>query len=293
METFETIKKLRAHLRGFRAGGKSVSFVPTMGALHQGHGSCVEVARSRGDVVVVSIFVNPTQFGPGEDFGKYPRPMDQDLELCRHWGVDVVFAPSPGEMYPVEQSVWVEVGGITDVLCGKSRPGHFRGVTTVVLKLFDAVQPDVAVFGQKDAQQSVVINEMVRQLNYPVEVTLSPTVREEDGLAVSSRNRYLSSGERRRAAGIYRALTGAMKVVVDGERQTTAVVEYAREVLRAEGIEEIEYVELLNARDLKPLPRVEGRVLLAVAARVGTTRLIDNMVLDVGEGADVRESLLF
>ncbi len=264
-----------------------------MGALHAGHGSCVEVARTRGDVIVVSIFVNPTQFGPGEDFGKYPRPLEKDLELCREWGVDVVFAPSPGEMYPVEQSVWVEVGGITDVLCGRSRPGHFRGVTTVVLKLFDAVQPDVAVFGQKDAQQSVVINEMVRQLNYPVEIELSPTVREEDGLAVSSRNRYLSPKERGRAAGIYKALTEAKIMITDGERTTAAVAERAREVMGGVGIADIEYVELLNARDLKPLSRVEGRVLLAIAAKVGKTRLIDNIVLHVGEGADVKEDRLF
>lgn len=270
-----------------------MSFVPTMGALHAGHGSCVGAARARGDVVVVSIFVNPTQFGPGEDFEKYPRPLEDDLELCARWGVAVVFAPSPREMYPVEQSVWVEVGGITDVLCGRSRPGHFRGVTTVVLKLFDAVQPDVAVFGQKDAQQSVVINEMVRQLNYPVELEIAPTVREENGLAVSSRNRYLSPEERERAAGIYRALMESKKMLSGGERSAAAVVERAREVMGREGIDDIEYVELLDAANLEPLSLVGGRVLLAIAARVGATRLIDNIVLHVGEGADVEESRLF
>ena len=293
VETIESIKKLRVYLRGQRAGGKSISLVPTMGALHAGHRSCVDVAGSHGDLVVVSIFVNQTQFGPNEDFEKYPRPLEDDLELCRRWGVDVVFVPSPDEMYPVEQTVWIEVGGLSEKLCAKNRPGHFRGVTTVVMKLFDAVQPDVAVFGQKDAQQGVVINEMVRQLNYPVEIRLSPTVRESDGLAVSSRNRYLSPDERHRAAGIHRALMSGSDLVVDGERKPARVVEQVCRVMEDVGISDIEYVELLNARNLESPSRVEGRILLAVAARVGTTRLIDNIVLDVGDDTGVHESLLF
>jgi pantoate--beta-alanine ligase len=293
LEKIESIKKLRVYLREQRAGGRSISLVPTMGALHAGHRSCVDVAGSHGDLVVVSIFVNQTQFGPNEDFKKYPRPLDDDLELCRMWGVDVVFVPSPEEMYPVEQTVWVEVGGLSEKLCARNRPGHFRGVTTVVMKLFDAVQPDVAVFGQKDAQQVLVVNEMVRQLNYPVAITLSPTVREPDGLAVSSRNRYLSPEERHRAAGIHRALLSGSALVVDGERTPARVVEQVRRVMEDAGISDIEYVDLLNARNLESPSRVEGRILLAVAAKVGTTRLIDNIVLNVGDDTGVHESLLF
>ncbi len=293
VETIESIKQLRVYLREQRAGGKSISLVPTMGALHAGHRSCVDVAGSHGDLVVVSIFVNQTQFGPNEDFEKYPRPLEDDLELCRTWGVDVVFIPSREEMYPVEQTVWVEVGGLSEMLCARNRPGHFRGVTTVVMKLFDVVQPDVAVFGQKDAQQVLVIDEMVRQLNYPVEITLSPTVRERDGLAVSSRNRYLSPEERQRAAGIHRALMSGSALLVDGERTPARVVEQVRRVMEDAGISDIEYVELLNARNLQSPSRVEGRVLLAVAAKVGTTRLIDNIVLNVGDDSGVHESLLF
>ncbi len=241
VETIESIKQLRVYLRKRRAGGKSISLVPTMGALHAGHRSCVDVAGSHGDLVVVSIFVNQTQFGPNEDFEKYPRPLEDDLELCRTWGVDVVFVPSREEMYPVEQTVWVEVGGLSEMLCAKNRPGHFRGVTTVVMKLFDVVQPDVAVFGQKDAQQVLVIDEMVRQLNYPVKITLSPTVREPDGLAVSSRNRYLSPEERPRAAGIHRALMSGSALLVDGERTPARVVEQVRRVMEDAGISDIEY----------------------------------------------------
>ncbi len=293
VETIESIKQLRVYLRKRRAGGKSISLVPTMGALHAGHRSCVDVAGSHGDLVVVSIFVNQTQFGPNEDFEKYPRPLEDDLELCRTWGVDVVFVPSREEMYPVEQTVWVEVGELSEMLCARNRPGHFRGVTTVVMKLFDVVQPDVAVFGQKDAQQVLVIDEMVRQLNYPVKITLSPTVREPDGLAVSSRNRYLSREERTRAAGIHRALMSGSALLVDGERTPARVVEQVRRVMEDAGISDIEYVELLNARNLQSPSRVEGRVLIAVAAKVGTTRLIDNIVLNVGDDSGVHESLLF
>ena len=264
-----------------------------MGALHGGHRSCVDVARAAGDVVVVSIFVNPTQFGPGEDFEKYPRPIDADLEMCREWGVDMVFAPTAAEMYPVAQSVWVEVTGLTDTLCGKSRSGHFRGVTTVVMKLFGAVRPDVAVFGQKDAQQAVVINEMVRQLSYPVDIALSETVREPDGLAVSSRNRYLSPSDRARAAGIHRALRAGFELIAEGERTPSAVVDAVRRSLDGSGIEDIEYVELVNTGDLRPPRRVVGRVLLAVAARVVGTRLIDNIVIDVDDTNGARESRLF
>jgi pantoate--beta-alanine ligase len=264
-----------------------------MGALHEGHRSCVDVAKRLGDLVVVSIFVNPAQFGPKEDFSRYPRPVESDLALCEEWGVDVAFVPDTHEMYPVEQEVWVDVGRFSEPLCGRLRSEHFRGVATVVLKLFHIVQPDSAVFGQKDAQQAVVIHEMVKQLDLPVRVALSPTARESDGLARSSRNSYLSAEDRRRGPWIYRSLLSGKEIVLRGERDPVRVTGEVRRQMEANGIGDIEYVELVDARDLSVPPRVEGRVLLAVAARVGATRLIDNLVLDVGRDGGVEETMLF
>jgi pantoate--beta-alanine ligase len=293
METIETIDEIRAWVGEQKRRGASVGFVPTMGALHDGHKACIETASGLADVVVVSIFVNPTQFGPGEDLDKYPVTLDGDLGLCGDLGVGAVFVPYPGEIYPVDQSVWVKVEGVTQPLCGRTRAGHFRGVTTVVAKLLNIVLPDTAVFGQKDAQQAVVINEMVKQLNLPVRIALTPTVREPDGLALSSRNNYLTGGQRQQAASINRALTDGKAALANGERAPGRVLDAVLTRLAEGGIDDIEYVEIVDAATLEPVDRVQGRVLLAVAVRVGTTRLIDNVVLDVVADGDVTDALLF
>jgi pantoate--beta-alanine ligase len=293
MDRLETIAEVRQYVRAERIARRAVAFVPTMGALHEGHGSCVAAARALGDVVIVSIFVNPAQFGPREDLSKYPRPLEKDLALCGAWGVDAVFVPDAAEIYRVDQDVWVEADRLSKPLCGRARPGHFRGVATVVLKLLNIVQPDTAVFGQKDAQQAVVIREMVEQLDVPVQLVLSPTVRENDGLAMSSRNAYLALDERARAPWIYRSLVRGKELVSKGERDPSRVAGEIRRQMEAHGIAAVEYVELVDARDLSTPRRVEGKVLIAAAARVGTTRLIDNVVLDVREDGTVEETMLF
>ena len=288
MEVFAGIADTRAYLAA-RRRGRRVVLVPTMGALHEGHRACVEVARgAEGALVVVSIFVNPTQFAPAEDFDRYPRPLQEDLARCERWECDVAFTPDTAAMYPAPQRVWVSVEGISTPLCGRSRPGHFRGVSTVVAKLLSIVQPDAAVFGQKDAQQSLVIREMVRQLGMPVEILLARTARERDGLALSSRNAYLDRDGRERAPGIWRALSAAADAIARGERRRTAIEETLRAALAAGGIDGVEYAEVLCAEDLSALDAIEGRVILAVAARVGKTRLIDNIVVEVtGARAEV------
>lgn len=288
MQIFSETAPLRAALASERRG-RRVSFVPTMGALHDGHGACVrEAARVPDALLVASIFVNPSQFGPGEDLDAYPRPLERDLELCRQWGCDVVFTPTAEVMYPRPQRTWVTVEALTEPLCGRSRPGHFRGVTTVVAKLFNIVGPDVAVFGQKDAQQALVIREMVRQLDMPVELRIARTVREDDGLALSSRNAYLSADERRKAVGIFRGLEAASELIAGGERAARLLESRVRDEMLAAGIGDIEYAEFRRVGALSPLDRLEGRVILAVAARVGGTRLIDNMVFEIdGQTAKV------
>ena len=268
---------------------RRVVFVPTMGALHKGHGACVATARSVSEALVVaSIFVNPTQFAPGEDLAKYPRTLDADTEHLRRWHCDVLFAPAVEVMYPEPQHAWVEVEKLDDPLDGRFRPGHFRGVATVVAKLFQIVRPDVAVFGQKDAQQALIVRAMVRQLAFDVELRLARTVREDDGLAVSSRNVYLSATEREKATALYRSLKVAQSMLESGERNPRLVEAGAADTLRAAGT--LDYAEMRNADDLSALVAVKGRVILALAAHVGTTRLIDNMVFDVrddGVHADV------
>jgi len=293
MERIVGIAEVRSFVRAEKAAGKTVAFVPTMGALHEGHGSCVAVAKSLADAVIVSIFVNPTQFGPAEDLSKYPRPLSKDLALCSDWGVGAVFVPEAKEMYPAEQDVWVEAERLSKPLCGRARIGHFRGVATVVLKLLNIVQPDVAVFGQKDAQQAVVIRAMAEQLDVPVRIVLSPTVREPDGLAMSSRNAYLTAEERARAPWIHRALLLGRELAARGERGAARVAAEMRREMEAHGIGEIEYIEIVGARDLSGLRRLEGRVLIAVAARVGKTRLIDNLVLEIKPDGAVEDAMLF
>jgi pantoate--beta-alanine ligase len=269
-------------------GQGPIALVPTMGALHDGHLSLVETARQHG-AVVVSIFVNPTQFGPGEDFNGYPRDLARDLELLAPHSVAAVFAPDIALVYPQGPGVTVQPGRRAAPLCGAARPGHFAGVLTIVAKLLHLVGPQAAVFGRKDAQQLLVIAEMVRDLHFPVELIEGPTVREEDGLALSSRNRFLAAAERKRAACLYRALQLARASLADGPRPAADVVEKLRAGLRP--ADRIDYAEVRSLPDLEPADPVTGRVLLAVAAQVGPARLIDNLVLDVAEGG-VRSACL-
>jgi pantoate--beta-alanine ligase len=295
VERFGGISSVREYVARRRREGRRIVLVPTMGAFHAGHGACIEVGRRvEGGALVVSIFLNPEQFGPEEDLDEYPRTLDADVERCREWGVDAVFEPQAADMYPSPQLAWVTVETLTAPLCGRSRPDHFRGVATVVAKLFNIVRPDVAVFGQKDAQQALVIREMVRQLNMPVELRLAAISREADGLARSSRNNYLDEGERAKAASIPRALSQARRSIESGERNPAAVAAgIARDLRRAGGVDELEYAEVLDAGDLSALDEIRGKAILAVAARVGATRLIDNVVLNVGDDGAVSEELLF
>ncbi len=280
MQVATTIAEIRAWVREARAAGKTIGFVPTMGALHAGHTSLIETAAKRCDYVVVSIFVNPTQFGPGEDFEKYPRPLDQDLAMCEQHGADAAFAPSRTEMYPRDNLTWVTVEKVSEPLCGRFRPGHFRGVATVCAKLFNIVGADLAFFGQKDAQQVAVIQRMVADLNLPLEIVVCPTVREPDGLAMSSRNQYLSPQERKEATVIYRSLQRSAELIRAGEVDAARIADEMRRVLRQVPVLRVEYASLVDAVSLEDLQQVKGRVLVAVAARLGLTRLIDNIVVD-------------
>jgi pantoate--beta-alanine ligase len=288
LQTVDTVRGVRGASRAAKASGKRVALVPTMGCLHEGHLVLVRRARELADFVVVSIFVNPTQFGPGEDFDRYPRALERDRELLRAEGVDLVFAPPVGEMYPAGFQTYVAVESLSKPLCGARRPGHFRGVATVVAKLFCAVEPDVAVFGEKDYQQLQVIRRMAADLDLSVAVEGVPTVREPDGLAMSSRNTYLSAEERRSALGLSRALARAQELVDAGEVRPSALEASARAVLEEAGLR-IDYAEVRHPETLEPMKSAAPRALLALAAFAGTTRLIDNRVL-VAPQAPKRES---
>ncbi|BCV20097.1 pantoate--beta-alanine ligase [Moorella sp. Hama-1] len=281
MELLETIEAVRRYVAAARRQGRSIGLVPTMGYLHEGHLSLARRAREQNDVVIMSIFVNPTQFGPQEDFARYPRDLERDRQLAAGAGVDAIFAPPVAEMYPDGYATYVQVEGLTEVLCGASRPGHFRGVTTVVSKLFNIVQPDRAYFGQKDYQQALVIKRMVRDLNFPLEIVTVPIVREVDGLAMSSRNKYLSPEQRRSALSLYRALNLGAEIIRSGERQAAAVRKAMEEELTAQPQTRIDYIAISDAGTLQPLDKIAGRVLLALAVWVGHTRLIDNLLLEV------------
>jgi pantoate--beta-alanine ligase len=280
MNTYATIRDLRSALAPHWRTGAAIGLVPTMGALHEGHLSHVRRARARDEVVVASVFVNPTQFGPSEDLARYPRTPERDAALLEAEGVDVLFMPSAEEMYPPGFATRVEVGRIGEVLEGASRPGHFAGVATVVLKLFGLVRPTRAYFGQKDAQQLAVIRQMVRDLNLPVEIVAGPTMREPDGLAMSSRNAYLSPAERRAATVLYRALTVARDRYNAGERAAEVLRHVMHSTLSEEPLARLDYAEVVNADTMEVPARVEAGALLVIAARIGTTRLIDNMALD-------------
>jgi pantoate--beta-alanine ligase len=277
----ETIVALRDACDQARASGHTVGLVPTMGYLHDGHRSLMRTARLGTSFVVVTIFVNPLQFGPGEDLGRYPRDLAGDLDACTDEGVDVVFAPSVSEMYPQLSATTVHVAGLTDGLCGDHRPGHFDGVTTVVAKLFSIAGPSRAYFGRKDAQQVAVVARMAADLDLPVEVVACPLVREADGLALSSRNAYLSPDDRRAATVLFRALGAAADSVVAGERDPQQLTAKIRAMVATERSVELEYVEARDAATIAPIECVDGEVLLALAARLGGTRLIDNVGLSV------------
>ncbi|MCC7508265.1 MAG: pantoate--beta-alanine ligase [Planctomycetes bacterium] len=275
MEQLTSIDAVRSYRKGVPG---SLGFVPTMGALHDGHAALIRRSVDENDTTVVSVFVNPTQFGPGEDLHKYPRTLEADLELCEREGAAAVFTPNSAMMYPAGFTTWVNVEGLTDRLCGRSRPNHFRGVCTVVAKLFNIVAPTRAYFGQKDAQQAIVLTRMARDLDLPLEVMTCPTVREPDGLAMSSRNRYLDPRDRQRALSLYRALQAAETGLAAGETDVATLKRACWAELEG-NVEKVDYVEILAADDLGALEAVNKPALCAIAAFVGSTRLIDNVIL--------------
>lgn len=278
MHVVHTINEVRAAVAAARKAGKTIGFVPTMGALHAGHGSLVQKARSECGYVVVSIFVNPTQFGPTEDFSKYPRTLEDDIKLCAAMGADCIFAPAVEEMYPERNLSWVDVEKLSEGLCGASRPGHFRGVTTVCTKLFHIVLPDIAYFGQKDAQQAAVLCRMVSDLNFPMQIKVCPIIREADGLAMSSRNRYLSADDRRRAVCLYQALCLCKQQVEKGIVSVSDLTEQMAGILTAAGGTP-DYISIVDAKSLQSLQVIDRDALVAIACRVGPARLIDNMLI--------------
>lgn len=281
MVILKNIKEVKKEISQIKKQGKSIGFVPTMGYLHEGHVSLIKASVRENDSTVLSIFVNPTQFGENEDFNTYPRDIKRDSRIAEEAGVDIVFAPEIKEMYPDGYNTYVNVNEITEKLCGKSRPGHFRGVTTVVNKLFNIVEPDRAYFGQKDAQQVAVIKKMVKDLNMNVDIVTCPIVREKDGLAMSSRNTYLSPEERNSALKLSESLFEVKKMIEEGERDKQKVINYIVDKLRSDERIIIDYVEIVNADTLNDLYTIEGKVLIALAAKVGNTRLIDNIVMEV------------
>jgi pantoate--beta-alanine ligase len=279
MKICKTIEEMRSASRDTRSEGKRFGFVPTMGALHEGHLSLVRDAKAKSDVVAVSIFVNPLQFGPTEDLAKYPRSFERDRELLEKEAVDIVFAPQAEEMYPKGAVTYVTVEGLSEKLCGRSRPGHFRGVATVVAKLFHIVEPDLAFFGQKDAAQATIIRRMVRDLNLPVEIVVCPIVRESDGLAMSSRNAYLSPQERKTALVANRSLTETKNRFDQGERNAIALIAVGKQIVAQEPAARLDYFEIVDPVTLDPMQELTSPALVAVSVFIGNTRLIDNILL--------------
>ena len=282
MKLIHTVAELRDEIAIAKSLGKSIGLVPTMGALHEGHASLIKAANQENNFVVVSVFVNPTQFAPNEDLDAYPRTLEADCILAEKVGADIVFAPTPQEMYPSANDTWVEVtGDVTKVLCGRSRPIHFRGVTTVVAKLFNLTQPDRAYFGQKDAQQVEVLKRMVKDLFFPLQLRIMPIVREADGLAKSSRNTYLSTAEHNAALVLNKSLKMAQEMFAKGERSSTKIVNAVTEFIKTEPMSNIDYVEIYSLPELQTVAEpMTGSNLLAVAVKFSTTRLIDNIVLE-------------
>jgi pantoate--beta-alanine ligase len=280
MKIVKSIKKIQQSLEKERLKGKSIGFVPTMGALHQGHLSLIRRARKDNKLVVVSIFVNPAQFGPKEDFKKYPRSLKKDALLCKKCGVDFIFYPDAKAMYPKGYKTYVSVEALSDCLCGKSRPGHFKGVATVVAKLFNIIGPCTAYFGQKDAQQAVIIKKMAEDLNMSLKIKVLPTVRETDGLALSSRNVYLNKEERKDAAVLYRALNLARDLIGRGQKNSRKIITAISRMVNYKKTAKIDYVYIVDLENLIPVKVVKGRVLVALAVKFGRTRLIDNVIIE-------------
>lgn len=280
MKIYRSIRSLKRRIRQVKGKGLKIGLVPTMGFLHQGHISLIKKARKDTDCVIVSIFVNPVQFGSKEDFKKYPRDFKMDMDLCQKQGVDIVFAPEANQMYPAGYSTYVNVENVTDTLCGASRPGHFRGVATVVAKLFNIILPDIAYFGQKDCQQVVVIRKMAEGLNMDVKIKVMPIVREDDGLAMSSRNIYLSPEERKHALSLYGSLKLAKELFNKGEMDSGRIINKMRQAIGRHTDARIDYVKIVDPSDLKDVKKISRPAIVAVAAWIGKTRLIDNIVLN-------------
>jgi len=282
MQVLNTVKAMQAEAGRIRQEGRTISFVPTMGYLHEGHLSLIRIAREHADVVVVSIFVNPTQFEPSEDLDAYPRDLPRDERLAEGAGGDIIFYPPVEEMYPAGYLTYVHVNEITETLCGASRPVHFQGVTTICAKLFHIVKPHIAVFGQKDAQQAVVIQRMVKDLDFDMEIVVAPIVREKDGLAMSSRNTYLSPQERQDALSLNQSLRLAESLIhQQGERRSEVIVQAMRDHIEKRDSTRIDYISIVHPETLKPLEKIEDRALIALAVVVGNTRLIDNVIIEI------------
>ncbi len=279
MKIINDIDKMKTYARIMKKENKLVGLVPTMGYLHEGHLSIIRAARNQSDIVIVSIFVNPVQFGPDEDFEKYPRDIKKDEELLKECGVDIIFYPKKEDMYPEGFSTYVDVEKMTENLCGKSRPGHFRGVTTVVMKLFEIIKPDIAYFGQKDAQQAYVVKKMIEDLNMDITMKIMPIIREEDGLAMSSRNIYLTKPERKDTPLLYESLKLAEGLIGSGEISPKKIIKKMRDLLSEKPSLKIDYISIVDTKSLREVTTVEGEVLIAIAVFIGKTRLIDNIIL--------------
>ncbi|MEF2919522.1 MAG: pantoate--beta-alanine ligase [Acutalibacteraceae bacterium] len=283
MKIVNTIAEVREIVKSWKKEGLSVGLVPTMGYLHEGHASLIKKASQENDRVVVSDFVNPIQFGPKEDLSTYPRDIERDAQVCEESGADIIFHPTAEEMYCPDFSTFVDITGPSDLLCGKSRPTHFKGVCTVVSKLFLIVAPDKAYFGQKDAQQLAVIKRMVRDLNFDIEIIGCPIIREDDGLAKSSRNTYLSPAERESATILNKALTAGKQLVLNGEKNADKVIAEITNIINSEPLAKIDYVQVVSFPDIQLVKEINGDILTAVAVYIGTTRLIDNFIIENGK----------
>lgn len=281
MKIIKIPKAMQNIADSFHRAGKTIGFVPTMGYLHQGHLNLVRIARKKSDIVVVSIFINPTQFGPKEDLAKYPRNFNRDKTLLAQENVDYIFSPAVKSMYPKSYATYINLPKLSNVLCGKSRPGHFQGVATIVAKLFNIVKPDLAVFGQKDAQQAVIVKQMVQDLNFPIKIIIAPTTREKNGLAMSSRNTYLTIEQREQATVLYHALQHAKKMIKDGDKNIHKIIALTEELIESMPDAKIDYIEIVDADTLQPLKQISGKILIALAVKFGHCRLIDNTIVKV------------
>lgn len=281
MKIYKKIDEIKEESRKLKATGKFIGFVPTMGFFHEGHLSLVRESVKKTDCTVVSIFVNPTQFGPREDFKSYPRNLEKDLETLEKEGIDYVFVPDNKEIYPEGYRTYVEVHDLQDKLCGESRPGHFRGVCTVVLKFFNIIKPDVSFFGQKDAQQAIILKKMVRDLNLDIKIEILPIVRDKDGMALSSRNYYLDNDGRKAALCLFKSLKSAREMIMNGEKKAEKIKRRMKEIIQSEPLAKIDYIEIVDMDNLEHMGKIEDEALVALAAFIGNARLIDNMIVNV------------